>query len=242
MTAVHIARVEHLIPPGQPIPDRLFTHVIVVADPVLDRLAASAASAAGRPAAATAPAWPAPTRGRPRYEPRNLAFGAGLDGWMFDGSFSKHASESHWHDYAFAAQDGVAVIRSAVARPEGFAMLRQAIFADDYRGATVTFRGEFRTVPGAGSAAGAAAESAAGRAGLFLRVNIGPDIGGPLSYGAALTSTDHNAVALAGDRAWTSHELTARVPEDSDAVVFGVFLAGRGRIELRHLELISGAP
>jgi RNA polymerase sigma-70 factor (ECF subfamily) len=363
MTTVHIARAEHLIPPDQPIPNRLFSHVIVladdagrrelpvwllgsdghhlaglldrpadrtprngeellpgllraagasvtsvdidelgpevtaarigltgptgtrnvtarlveglavaittgapirVADPVLDRLAAptaasasaasaasaasvgsvgSAASAAsaGRPGSAEVPAWPAGAHGRPRYEPRNLTFGAGLDGWMFDGSFAKHASESHWHDYSFALHDGVAVIRSAVARPEGFAMLRQAIFADDYRGGTVTFRGEFRIVPGHGPGAGSADGSPAGRAGLFLRVNLGPDIRGPLSYGAAMTSTDHNAVALAGDLDWTSHELTVQVPEDSDTVVFGVFLAGRGRIELRHLELIRGS-
>ena len=163
---------------------------------------------------------------RPQYEPRNLAFRDGLDGWLFDGSFSKHASESHWHDYSCVAEHGTAALSSAVPRPEGFALLRQAVFADDYRGATVTFRGEFR------------AADAPGRAGLFLRVNAGPDVRGPLTYGAALTSTDRNIVATAGERAWTHHEVTARVPDGADALVFGVFLEGRGRIELRHAELV----
>ncbi len=37
------------------------------------------------------------------------------------------------------------MLSSAVPQPEGFAMLGQEIFADDYRGAEVVFRGEFRT-------------------------------------------------------------------------------------------------
>jgi RNA polymerase sigma-70 factor (ECF subfamily) len=207
-----------------------------VADAVLDRLAGPAgpAGAGGPGHPALTPAWP--HHPRPRYQPRNLAFRDGLDGWMFDGSFTKHASESHWHDYTCTVkhgtgqhnpgEHGTAVLASAVPEPEGFALLRQAVFADDYRGAAVTFRGEFRT------------GDTAGRAGLFLRVSTGPDISGPLSYGAILSSAEHNLVATAGDRDWISHELTAPVPGDADAVVFGIFCEGRGRIELRHAELI----
>jgi hypothetical protein len=120
---------------------------IRVADPVMDRLAALAGSGAGRSAPVSQPGR---DHGRPRYEPRNLVFGAGLDGWMFDGSLSKHASEAHWNDYSFVAE-GVEVIRSAVARPAGFAMLRQVIFADDYRGATVTFRASSASGPAPGA-------------------------------------------------------------------------------------------
>ena len=195
---------------------------IRVAGPVLDRLAARDA---GRPGPVL-PGGPGPAR--PRYEPRNMAFCDGLDGWLFDGSFAKHASEAHWHDYSCVAERGTAVLSSAVPQPEGFALLRQAIFADDYHGAAVTFRGEFRI------------GDAPDRAGLFLRVNTGPDIHEPLTYGAALTGSEHNLVAVAQDRDWTRHELVARVPADSDTVVFGIFLAGRGRIEVRHPELIRG--
>ena len=95
---------------------------------------------------------------RPRYEPRNLTFAAGLDHWALSGSFTENALESHWQDYSAAADDGIAVLSAAVPQPEGFAWLAQEIFADDYRGTTVTFRGRFRT-PGT-----------TGRAGLFLRV------------------------------------------------------------------------
>jgi RNA polymerase sigma-70 factor (ECF subfamily) len=204
---------------------------IRVADALLDRLARPAADGGpGRPG--STPAWSQhPQPPRPRYQPRNLAFRDGLDGWTFDGSFAKHASESHWHDYACTVQSGTAVLSSAVPEPAGFALLRQAVFADDYRGATVTFRGEFRT------------GDTPGRARLFLRVSTGPDISGPLPYGAdltstGLTSTEHNLVATAGTRDWISRELTAAVPGDADAVVFGIFLEGRGQIEFRHAELV----
>jgi hypothetical protein len=83
---------------------------------------------------------------------------------------------------------------------------------------------------------------------LFLRVSTGPDISGPLPYGADLTSTgltstgltsaEHNLVATAGTRDWISRELTVAVPGDGDAVVFGIFLEGRGEIEFRHAELV----
>jgi hypothetical protein len=36
----------------------------------------------------------------------------------------------------------------------------------------------------------------------------------------------------------TRHEVSARVPDDSDTFAFGVFLAGSGRIEICNAELI----
>jgi bifunctional DNase/RNase len=170
----------------------------------------------------------ADSHGRPRYEPRNMDFGADLDGWLFGGSFDMHASQTHWHDYSCAAEHGIATISSAVPEPEGFALLGQAIFADDYRGATVVFRGQFR-IP-----------DAPRRAGLFLRVNTDPrrDIRWPLTEGAALADPDNTIVTIDGSSDWTSQEVTTRIPEDGDVVAFGVFLAGRGRIELRRAELI----
>jgi len=84
------------------------------------------------------------------------------------------------------------------------------------------------------------AEPRPGNLGHGIFITAGPDIRGPLTYGAALTGSEHNLVAVAEDRDWTRHELVARVPADSDTVVFGIFLAGPGRIELRHPELIRG--
>jgi hypothetical protein len=42
---------------------------------------------------------------------------------------------------------------------------------------------------------------------------------------------------VANDPGWAPHEVSARVPADVDAVVFGIFLAGAGRIEVRNPEL-----
>jgi RNA polymerase sigma-70 factor (ECF subfamily) len=191
-----------------------------VTDAVMDRLPPPGAPERG-------PAVPAADRPprRPRFEPRNLAFCDGLDGWLFAGNFAEHASESHWHDYACAAENGSAVLSSAVPEPAGFAVLGQELFADDYRGAMITFRGEFRLA------------DAPGRAGLFLRVNEGQPIRGPVTDRSVFADPDNNIVTIPASGGWTRHQVSARVPDDSDAFVFGVFLAGAGQIEVRNTEL-----
>jgi RNA polymerase sigma factor (sigma-70 family) len=214
-----------------------------VADPVMDRLARPATGGEG-PAQAPRSAPPppgAPERGsglpapvgpprrRPRYEPRNLAFADGLDGWLFAGSFAEHASQSHWHDYSGTAAAGSAAVASAVPEPAGFAVLGQEIFGDDYRGAVITFRGEFRTA------------DAPGRAGLFLRVNEGQSVTGPLTDRSVFADPDNNFTTIPAGRGWTRREIRARVPSDCDVFVFGIFLAGPGRIEIRRAELIREA-
>ena len=91
----------------------------------------------------------------------------------------------------------------------------------------MTFHGEFRVL--------------AERAGLFLRVNDGRPVRGPLTEQAAFANPDNNATLVVPDPEWTSHEVSALVPSDSDAIVFGIFLAGPGRIELRNPELPRSA-
>jgi RNA polymerase sigma factor (sigma-70 family) len=126
-----------------------------VADAVMDRLAVPAGSAAV-PDPGPVPAVPAepghvgragvagvPRRPRPRYQPRNMTFRDGLEGWLFGGSFTEHASQSHWQDYTCRVEHGTAVVRSAAPEQAGFAFLGQDVFADDFRGSTVVFRGEF---------------------------------------------------------------------------------------------------
>jgi hypothetical protein len=162
---------------------------------------------------------------RPRYEPRNLTFAAGLDHWVLGGSFTENALQSVWDDYEAAADHGTAVLSAAVPQPEGFAWLAQEIFADDYRGATVTLRGQFRAPQGAG------------RAGLFLRVMRPRDLKGPFTSQAALADPANHIVTVEGPGDWTTYEVTAPVPDDANTVAFGVFLVGSGRIELRDPEL-----
>jgi hypothetical protein len=163
---------------------------------------------------------------RPRYEPRNLTFAAGLDHWALGGSFTENALQSHWDDYQAAAEHGTAVLSAAVPQPEGFAWLAQEIFADDYRGATLTFRGHFRVPP------------TAGRGGLFLRVMNPRDLRGPMTAQAALADPANHIVTVVGhEDAWSAYEVTAPVPDDTNTVAFGVFLIGPGRIELRTPQL-----
>ena len=61
--------------------------------------------------------------------------------------------------------------------------------------------------------------------------------GEPRTEHAAVNDPANTLAAVPGDRDWTSHQVTARVADDSDVIVFGIFLAGPGRIELRNAEL-----
>ena len=178
-----------------------------VAGPVMDRLAVPAGGgdllgpfldrepATARPAASSR---------RPRFEPRNLAFADGLDGWELRGP------GSHRPDYSPAAEGQRAVLSSAVPEPSGEAGLIQSIFADDYRGAAVVFRAELRT------------EDVADRAGLYLHTGPPPR-----------RATD----TVAGSHGWTRHEVMVEIPGNAGMIRFGIFLSGRGRVEMRHAEL-----
>ena len=208
---------------------------IRVSDTVMGRLAVPEGSSGPGP-------LPAPTAGvlrlgdRPRYEPRNMRFGDGLDRWLLGGSFAEHISESHWHDYTCTAGHGVATLSAAVPQPEGFAFLAQGMFADDYLDAVITFRGQIR-IPRADD------EKSAGRAGLFLRTErrrdtgSGRNIRGPLAEGTVFADPGNHIVTVTDGNGWARHEVTARVPGDCTTVMFGVFLTGPGRVELRDAEL-----
>ncbi len=207
-----------------------------VADTVMNRLAVPLPDDDGpvrlpEPEAALAVLRPG---NRPRYEPRNLDFADGLGGWLLSGSFIGHASHAHWQDYSSAAEDGVAVLSSTVSQPAGFAFLGQEIFADDYRGTVVSFGGEFRTRDTAGT-------EPLSRAGLFLRVASGHDSGRPGTARGAASDPANSIVTISGDSDWASHQISARIPDNADTVTFGIFLVGRGRIEMCSAELVGGA-
>ena len=199
-----------------------------VAGEVLDRLAVpvqgeDVLAPFLTPPAARPPVSPVQRR---RFEPRNMAFTDGLDRWELAGSF-RDGGEPHWQDYSCTAAGGSAVLASAVPEPSGFAVLVQVIYADDYRGSTVTFRGQLRTTD---VAAGAGLHLAAGRvqpgepSGAWLRDCGGSSLTGPGS----------------GD--WTGHEVATDVPGDAGVIRFGISLAGRGRVELRNPELSPARP
>jgi hypothetical protein len=163
------------------------------------------------------PDWPTGTLPgrRPRYEPRNLDFAAGLDRWDLDaGPGPAPGSEP---DYAAAAEADSAVLSSSVPRPAGSAALVQAIYADEYRGATVTFSAEIRADP------------LTEQAGLRLEIIR--------NWWRAGRAREDHGLTISGHRPWTRYEITARIPADADQIRFGIALTGSGRIALRNPDL-----
>ncbi|MCW2930216.1 MAG: hypothetical protein JWM19_1178 [Actinomycetia bacterium] len=167
--------------------------------------------------------------GRPgqprRFEPRNMAFRDGLDYWELAGSFSDDGQRAG-QDYSCAAAGQSAALAATVPEPAGSAVLVQAIYADDYRGAAVTFRGQLRTT------------GMVGQAGLHLAVSGRPD--GPL--GAPPLDHASSSLTAPGSSDWTWHEVTTPVPGEATAIRFGISLTGHGRIELRGAELTPAPP
>ena len=171
----------------------------------------------------------APLRGpRPRYEPRNLDFADGLDRWDLDTWPSpdpdrpdpdRQGAADGQPDYAAAAEGPSAVLSSAVPQPAWPAALVQAIYADDYQGATVTFSGEIR------------ADLLTGQAGLRLEI----------LRGWSPSREDHVRVTGRG-RVWTGYQITARIPADADLIRFGIGLTGSGWVALRNPDLRIAEP
>jgi bifunctional DNase/RNase len=157
------------------------------------------------------PHVPAEPGERPRFEPRNMRFADGLDRWHL-GGFSD--------EYSAAAENSCAILSSAVPEPSGSAALMQTVFADDFRGAPVVFRGEFRT------------QNVAGTAGLCLRI---------LWRGKGRSRAEEHVVSVDGSADWwSSDEISALVPEDADIIQFGIVLTGSGQVWLRSAELRRG--
>ena len=156
--------------------------------------------------------WPArlPSR-RPRYEPRNLTFADGLDWWDLDGRGAG--------DYTAAAGDGTAILSATAEHPAGPVILVQTLIAEDYRGVTVTFSAEIRTIAGTYEAG--------------LRVEVLRD---------RRRVRDDHGVTVAGRSPWTRHEITVAVPGDAEILRFGVTLGGPGEVALRAPALTRPAP
>jgi hypothetical protein len=197
-----------------------------VADAVLDRLGVLVQDDDLVTPFLPAAVWPtvgARTLGRLpqrwRFEPRNLSFTDGLDRWeLFGDAEGFHRRQ----DYTCAAGTGSVTLASAAQEPDGYAVLVQTIFADDYRGRTVTFRGELRW------------HDVAGHAALHLVTGRPTEPPGPQLHDRG---TRGQVATGSGD--WTWHEVTMLVPGDADLIRFGLSLTGRGRVDLRNAELTA---
>jgi RNA polymerase sigma factor (sigma-70 family) len=199
---------------------------LAVDDPVMDRLARPVT---GPDLLSQFRSQETFTRGlHRRFEPRNMTFTDGLARWQLGGTFLRQGTGL---DYSAATEDGRAILTAAVSEPAGFAFLAQEIEPDDYRGRTVTFRGELRTA------------TADGRAGLVLRVTSPGRSAPPRAASPDPWEDPANHIAFAtGTGAWTQYEVTAQIPADANRITFGVFLNGGGQLELRHPELAPHPP
>jgi RNA polymerase sigma-70 factor, ECF subfamily len=160
--------------------------------------------------------------GHTRFEPRNLTFTDGLHRWQLDGTFLRQVTGSHDRDYSCTAEDGRAILTATVPGPAGFAFLSQEIEPDEYRGRTVTYRGDLRIT------------SVADRAGLVLRI---PRQGRRPAPPDPWQDPENHFALVGGTSDWIRHEVTAQVPADAISIIFGVFLNGRGQVELRKPQL-----
>jgi RNA polymerase sigma-70 factor (ECF subfamily) len=190
---------------------------LAVDDPVMDRLAEPVTG----PFRSRQQPPPGPVE-HMRFEPRNMAFADGLHRWRLDGTFRRQVTGSHDQDYSCTTDDGRAILAATVPGPAGFAVLSQEIEPDDYRGRTVTFRADLRTA------------DVADRAGLVLRI---PCQGRRPAPPDPWHDPENHFAPVTGTRDWTRHEVTAQIPADAISIIFGVFLNGRGQIELRNPQL-----
>ena len=199
---------------------------LAVDDPVMDRLARPVT---GPDLLSQFRSQQTPPRSLSRrFEPRNMAFTDGLDRWELRGTFLRQGTG---FDYSATTEDGRAILAAAVPELAGFAFLAQDIDADDYRGRTVTFRGELRTA------------QADGRAGLALRAPSPGRSTPPRAASPDPRDDPANHIASAtGTGAWTQYEVTAQIPADANLIRFGVFLNGGGQVEFRHPELAPHPP
>jgi hypothetical protein len=196
---------------------------LAVDDPVMDRLAEPVTGPGPGPYVSHQQPPPEPPE-YTRFEPRNMAFADGLHRWQLGGTFLRQATGSHDQDYSCTTEDGRVILAAAVPEPAGFAFLSQEINADDYRSRTVAFRGDLRTTD-------------ADRAGLVLRVVGERQPGQRPAVPDPWDDPENHFAFVTGTGDWARNEITAQVPPDASLIIFGVFLSGRGQIELRSPQL-----
>jgi RNA polymerase sigma-70 factor, ECF subfamily len=204
-----------------------------VADALMDRLAVPVTGddLLG-PFTRRTPARP----GGPRFEPVNLTFASGLDGWTIGGDSRCEVTGSHWDDYTVTAEDGAAILSAAVPHPYGSVFVGQEFLASNYLGSTLTVRGEIR------------AQDVTDHAVLSLRVvckaeehgerHDSPAAPGPIR-GPVLERLPPGLPGpiITGSHDWTSYEVAAPVPARAYQVEFDLTFTGPGQVALRNVTL-----
>jgi hypothetical protein len=172
---------------------------------------------------------PAEPRGN---QPSNLNFTQGLRFWELRGSFLFDQTGRHWTDYTCdieaselraggtggdtGEQEQSAFLAATVPTPQGFADLRQAILADEYRGKRVRLAMVVKT------------EGVEQHAGPYVRM-VDPGRTRPPEV-----RLEHR---LQDTTDWTPIELSVDVPADAVFLLFGIHLTGPGKIWMAQVDV-----
>jgi erythromycin esterase len=151
-------------------------------------------------------------------QPRNLNFEDGWTGWSMTG----HRPQDYERRIEQLNEEELqgkicAYFASNVADAPGFGAFAQLIGADEYRGKQVQMVAYVKS------------EAVEQWAGLWMRVD-GPD-------GQSQSFDNMQDRAIQGTSDWTRYEIVLPVFEDSQIIVFGILLVGKGRLWLRDVEI-----
>ena len=72
-----------------------------------------------------------------------------------------------------------------------------------------------------------------------MRVRGPLDVNNPVTPAAARADPSNHVGTVPAGSAWSEHEINAPVPADASAIVFGIFLAGHGRVELKDPSFLT---
>jgi hypothetical protein len=156
-------------------------------------------------------------------DPQNLGFDSGLEHWSLRGSFLHDQTGRHWQDYACGTipdgpgdGDTSGFLKSQVDNPKGFADLRQAVLADQYRGRRVRLSADIKAI------------GVSGRAGIYLRV---------IDPARSRRPEEREQLSISDTPVWTRGHTEVDVPADSVFVLFGITLTGPGQICATNVRL-----
>jgi bifunctional nuclease len=155
-------------------------------------------------------------------QPENLRFEHGLDHWDLKQHVPHLVGETPHMFYESGIDPNgpqgapSCYLKTTSDDPPQYAMLRQGILADNYRGQRLRLSGDIK------------AEGVEQQAGLYVRV-VDPN--------RTLTIEDRQEWTVRGTHDWKRGETSIAAPHDAVFVLFGLILFGKGQIWLANVEL-----
>ena len=160
---------------------------------------------------------------KPRFkQPENMHFEHGLDHWDLNQHVPHPVGEAPQLYYESGIDPNSpqgttsGYLKATSGDPPQYAVLRQGILADDYRGQRIRLSGDVK------------AEGVEHQAGLYVRI-VDPN--------RTLTIENRQEWTVQGTHDWKRCETSIDVPQDAVFVLFGLILFGKGQIWLANVQL-----